>query len=59
MGDKSFCCHHMLGWCNHQDVSYVVDLAKNHPISGLFMNWKGLLTQDTKEKIHEENTSRN
>ncbi len=27
--DSGFCRHRMLGWCEHNDVSYIVGLAKN------------------------------
>ncbi len=44
--DSGFCRHRMLDWCDHNDVGYVVGLAKNK----VLLRMAGTLVEESKQK---------
>lgn len=38
-GDSGFCRHHMLNWCDRNNVSYIVGIAKNSRLNDLAEPW--------------------
>jgi len=38
-GDSGFCRHKMLGWCERNEVNYIVGLAKNPRLNQLSQPW--------------------
>lgn len=55
-GDSGFCRHHMLTWCEHRQVNYIVGIAKNDALLRCIrkpMQWVEELAERTGMKMRE------
>lgn len=48
-GDSGFCRHQMLGWCERNDVGYIVGVAKNKRLRALSMS----LMEEAEQRFRE------
>ena len=53
-GDSGFCRHKMLGWCERNEVNYIVGLAKNPRLNQLSQPWTDQAKSQFEAQQHKQ-----